>query len=241
MINRQRVALVTGGRRGLGRAIGERLVQDGYEVVLVDCDPEVEATAREIGCCSVVADVTNTDEVAEMVKVASEFGSLAVLVNCAGINRDARLVNMTDDQWNAVIEVNLTAGFKCVRAVAPHMLEVGWGRIVNISSIGILGNRNTSNYAASKAGVVSFTRSAAMEFATSGVTVNAIAPGVMDTDMFRNIPSKITEPLVAKIPMRRIGQPKEIGSLVSFLASDEASYMTGQTIFLDGGLSLGYA
>ena len=216
-------------------------MSDGLRVVVNDVTDAAVATANEIGGHAEIADVSDSGQVAAMLeRIEARLGPVQVLVNNAGINRDARLVDMSDEQWRRVIEINLDAAFYCMRAVTPSMVDSGWGRIVSMSSIGILGNRNTSNYAASKAGLVALTRSAALEFAASGMTVNAIAPGVMGTSMYDALPERIRERLVAKIPVKRIGRPREVAAVAAFLVSEEASYITGQTIFVDGGIGLGY-
>lgn len=234
------VALVTGAARGIGRGIAERLAADGWRVFLNDVDPLVARTAEDVGGTPVVADITSTADVRAMVTEVERTGPILVLVNNAGINRDARLGEMTDEAWARVVDVNLTGAFRCVRETSRGMVNAGWGRVVSISSIGVLGARGTANYAASKAGLVALTRTAALELGSKGVTVNAIAPGVVDTEMLWKLPQELKDRLTAKIPVKRVAQPADIASVVSFLASDDAAYVTGQLIFVDGGISLGY-
>jgi 3-oxoacyl-[acyl-carrier protein] reductase len=238
---RAKVALVTGAARGLGRAIAERLAADGFGIVINDVSERVTSTATDLGAMAQQCDLTDAAAVRMMfAEVRRQIGPVSVLVNNAGMNADASLTDMTDEQWRRVIDLNLTATFTCTREAAADMLASQYGRIVNLSSIGILGNRNTSNYAASKAGIVGLTRSAALEFASKGVTVNAVAPGVMDTEMYRSLPDRIREILDRKIPVKRIGVPADVAAAVSFLVSTDAAYITGQTLFVDGGISLGY-
>lgn len=236
-----RVAVVTGAGRGLGRAIATRLVGDGFRVVVVDIADSAIETAHQINAVAKICDITDSEAVGLMFgEIRSEIGPVSILINNAGVNDDARLVQMSDDQWRRVLDVNLTATFNCTRIAAQDMLDQEFGRIVNMSSIGVLGNRNTANYAAAKAGIIGFTRAAALEFASRGVTVNAVAPGVMDTDMYSVLPETIREALHRKIPAKRIGKPEEIAAAIAFLVSRDADYITGQVLFVDGGISLGY-
>ncbi len=171
-------------------------------------------------------------------KVVAELGPIDILVNNAGINRDAALHKMTDEQWDKVIAINLTGTFYCLRLAAQQMRERGYGRIVNVSSMSWLGNFGQANYAASKAGVVGLTKTAARELAKKGITVNAICPGFIDTEMTRGVPPNVWEAMVGKIWTGRVGSPEDVGNVVAYLASDEASYVTGEVINVSGGMVL---
>lgn len=232
--------MVTGAARGIGRAIAERLQADGWKVLACDQDPAIVSTARDVGCDYVVANVADIEDVRRMFDAANKRGHLSVLVNNAGINHDALLHNLTDDAWQAVLDVNLTGTFLCMREASSLMVAAGWGRIINISSVAVLGAAGASNYAASKAAILALTRSAALELGGKGVTVNAIAPGAVRTSMFLSLPEEFQQRTLSRIPLGRIAEPREIASVVSVLASEDSSYITGQTIFVDGGLSLGY-
>jgi len=196
----------------------------------------IESMGRHAIICQ--ANVGKMDEVNKMRdKAVAEFGKIDILVNNAGIVKDKSFVKMTSEMWDDVISVNLTGTFNCTKAVIDGMLERHYGRIVNISSvIGRMGNRGQANYAASKAGVIGLTQTLAKEFADKGVTVNAVAPGFVGTDMLRSIPAKIMEKILAQIPMGRLGKPEEIASAVTYLVSPEAGYITGQVIDVNGGL-----
>lgn len=235
-----KVSVVTGAGRGIGRGIALRLALAGSTVVCADLD-EVSAaeTARLCSRADAYAAQLDVSSVSDVDRVMSEVmardGRLDILVNNAGINRDAMLHKMTDDQWQQVINVDLTGVFNMMRAASIVMRQAGNGRIVNISSASWMGNIGQANYSAAKAGVVGLTRTAARELARYQVTVNAICPGFIDTDMTRGIPDRIRDDQVAKIPLGRPGQPSDVANLVAFLASDEAAYVTGETINVGGG------
>jgi 3-oxoacyl-[acyl-carrier protein] reductase len=236
-----RVALVTGAGSGIGEATARRFAADGARVVVNDVDEgRAQAVARDLHAVAIPADVTRRDEVEQMVKrVVAELGRLDVLINNAGINRDAMSHKMTEEQWDQVLAVNLKGTFLCAQAALPRMRERGWGRVVNTSSIGSLGNIGQANYAASKAGVIGLTRTLALEYAKYGITVNCVAPGAVMTPMLAGVPDPVKEKIVAGIPVGRIADPSEIAAVHAFLASDEAGYVTGQVLFVDGGMSVG--
>ena len=237
-------AVVTGGARGIGKAVCEALAARGYNVAVnhshagsAEAATEVAASLRErfgVEAAAIQADVSSFDAAAGLMQAAREkLGEVSVLVNNAGITRDALFLRMK------VVAVNLKGAFNCCKAVVPAMCKARWGRIVNMSSIsGLHGNVGQVNYAASKAGIVGLTKSLAREVAPRGVTVNAVAPGFIVTDMTDAVPEKVKESVLGNIPERRFGQPSEVASLVAFLASDDAAYITGQAIEIDGGLAL---
>ena len=234
-----RVALVTGGTRGIGAGIAKRLKQDGYTVVVCDVvDEQIVKFKEETGIPGYKVNVADFNDVAEGVKkIEAEVGPIDILVNNAGITRDARFVKMTREKnWDPVIAVNLTSVFNTVNVTLPGMTERKWGRVVNISSMnGQRGQFGQCNYSATKAGVIGLSRSLALECARNGVTVNVIAPGFILTEMTAAMPKDVLDGEVAKIPVARIGQPEDIAAAVSFLASDDASFITGQTLSVNGG------
>jgi 3-oxoacyl-[acyl-carrier protein] reductase len=241
-----RVALVTGAGSGIGEATARRFAAEGAVVVVNDVDGNrARAVATAIGkdggkAAAVGADVTRRDEVERLVAgIVAEHGRLDVLINNAGINRDAMSHKMTEEQWDQVLTVNLKGTFLCAQAALPRMRERGWGRVVNTSSIGSLGNIGQANYSASKAGVIGLTKTLALEYAKYGVTVNCVAPGAVMTPMLAGVPDQIREKITAQIPVGRIAEPREIAAVHAFLASDEAAFITGQVIFIDGGMSVG--
>lgn len=238
-------AIVTGAGRGIGRAVALRLAEEGAAVVANDISQEaLSQVVKEIEALGgravgVPADVSDPEEAQRLIETAlSDLGGLEILVNVAGINRDAMLHKMTRQQWDEVLRVNLTGTFNTTQAAAIHMRETGYGRIINISSMSWLGNIGQANYAASKAGVVGLSKTAARELAKKGVTVNVICPGFIDTDMTRGVPEKIWNLMVEKIPAGRAGDPRDVANVVAFLASDDAGYVTGEVINVSGGMVL---
>ena len=234
-----KVALVTGGTRGIGRAISDILIEDGYKVVAIYYGNK-EAAKKfrdETGGETVKLDVTDYDACQKAVqKIEKEHGDIAVLVNNAGITRDGVLHKMTKESWDDVIQTNLTSGFNMCRAVVPGMRESKYGRIVNISSInGQKGQFGQVNYSAAKAGLIGFTKALALESAAKNITVNAICPGYIETDMTAAISQDILNSIVKEIPARRMGKPEEIAAIVSFLASEKAAFINGATLSANGG------
>lgn len=272
-----KVALVTGGSRGIGKAISLRLAEDGADVainyqstkehaenvsrlidqigtidaldklsMIVDqidtkeCAQEVSKLIDSVGShsCIYQANVNDYEQVNKMRdEIVKKFGKIDILVNNAGIVRDKSFVKMTPQMWNEVLSVNLDGTFYCTKAIIEGMLERKYGRIINISSvIGRMGNRGQANYAASKAGIIALTQTLAKEFANKGITVNAVAPGFIETDMLKGIPKEIMEKILAQIPLGRLGKPAEIAGAVSYLVSEDGDYVTGQVIDINGGL-----
>jgi len=245
-------ALITGASRGIGRAIALCFAEEGCEVAVNyvaeggrDNAAEAEETAEEIralgqqAVCA-EADVTDLEAVEEMVDyIIQRLGKLDILVNNAGITRDRTLKKLAKEDWDCVIEVNLTGAFHCARAVIDQMRERRYGRIISISSVvALMGNIGQTNYGASKAGLIGFTKSLAREVARRGITVNCVAPGFIDTEMTQAIPDDIREQTVATIPLARMGLPEEVANATAFLASDAASYITGQVLSVNGGLHM---
>lgn len=245
-----RVALVTGAARGIGAAVAEKLAADGCDVV-INCHSEssvetatdlAKKLADEHGVRATVeqCDVSDFDAAKEMIdKIKEEYGRIDILVNNAGITRDGLLMRMKEDQFDAVLDTNLGGAFNCLRHVAPIMIKQRAGRVISISSIvGIYGNAGQVNYAASKAGIIGMTKAAAKELGSRGITVNAVAPGFIETAMTAGLDDKANEALTSRISLGRLGKPEDIANAVSFLASESASYITGQVLGVDGGMSL---
>ncbi|GGB54491.1 beta-ketoacyl-ACP reductase [Lentibacillus populi] len=240
-----KLAIVTGAARGLGKGIAEKLAIEGAKVVIVDLNEEIckevvqEFSDHGYRVTSYAANIANQDEVQNLFNyVADEFGTVDILVNNAGINRDSTLHKMSVEQWQQVIDVNLTGTFFCTQEATKQMKEKKYGRIISISSASWLGNFGQANYAASKAGVVGLMKTAARELARNNITCNAICPGFIDTDMTRGVPDKVWDQMISKIPMGRAGSPSDVGNMIAFLASDEASYITGEVINVGGGMVL---
>jgi len=238
-----RVALVTGAGRGLGAAISRRLAAEGARLAVIDvnADDASLVAADLAGARAYGVDVADLNALTAVVDaVRSEFGRLDILVNNAGITRDRTLRKMDAAEWDDVIRVNLTGVWNGCKAALPHITEAGTsGRIISLSSTSYLGNFGQVNYAASKAGVVGITRTLALELARSGATVNAIAPGFIDTAMTRAMPPDVFDRVIAGVPLGRAGRPEDVAAMAAFLASDDAAYVTGQVMFVCGGHSVG--
>lgn len=242
-----KVALVTGGSGGIGRAICVALAKAGadigvnYSKNLLGAE-ETARQVREAGRRALIlqADVTDPSAVEKMVQQTLQtLGGLHILVNNSGITRDNLLLRMKNEEWEEVLNTNLKGAFYCIRAVAKQFIRQHWGRIINISSVvGLIGNPGQANYCASKAGLIGLTKSAAKELASRKVTVNAVAPGFIQTEMTKTIPVSIAEKMLANIPLGFFGEPEDVAGIVTFLASEEARYITGQVILVDGGLGM---
>jgi len=241
-----KVCLVTGGSRGIGRAICLRLAQEGANVVVnystgEDMASQVVREIKKLGQRAIMykADVSSFDQVSKMIDdIVKEFGRIDILVNNAGVTKDALILRMSEQDWDKVIDVNLKGVFNASRACVKYMVKQRKGKIINISSIvGIYGNAGQVNYAASKAGIIGITKSLAKELGSRGITVNAVAPGFIKTDMTASFLEK-EDQIVSRIPLKRLGNPDEVANLVVFLASGKADYITGQIIAIDGGMTL---
>ncbi len=241
-----RVALVTGSTRGIGRAVAARLVREGAVVVVTGRDEQVAAAVAEeldgdggraIGLPLEVSRLESVDQL--ICEVNERLGGIDILVNNAGITRDTLLMRMSDEDWDHVVDINLRGAFRCTKGALRGMLKKRWGRIINISSVvGIIGNPGQTNYAASKAALIGFTKSLAREVASRGITVNAVAPGYIESDMTAALSKEQRDAIAERIPQGRVGTPEEVAGCVAFLASDDASYITGHTLVVDGGMAM---
>ncbi|HAU31588.1 MAG: 3-oxoacyl-(Acyl-carrier-protein) reductase [Desulfotomaculum sp. 46_296] len=247
MVLNGKKAVVTGASRGIGRAIAISLAESGADV-LVNYTNDAEAAEKvcsdikKLGRQAIAhrANVADPEQASSMIQFAvKQLGRVDILVNNAGVTRDNLVVSLRDEDWDSVLSINLKGAFNCVRAVIRPMLKAKWGRIINISSIiAYTGNVGQANYAASKGGLIAFTKSVAQELGSRKITVNAIAPGYIETDMTQSLPEAFREKMLSRIALGRLGRPEEIGSAAVFLASDAASYITGQTIIVDGGMAV---
>jgi 3-oxoacyl-[acyl-carrier protein] reductase len=238
-----KTALVTGSTRGIGRAVAAALYEAGAQVVVVGRDAErARAVASELGerAAGVGCDVSDLPQVESAVQAAEKvFGPVDILVNNAGITRDNLLLRMSEEEWAAVLQANLTGAFHTVKAVLRGMMKRKGGRIVNVTSIiGLIGNKGQANYAASKAGLIGFTKSVAKEYGSRGILANAVAPGFIDTDMTAALPEEARAAMLGGIVLGRFGRPEDVADAVLFLASDLAGYITGQVLVVDGGLAV---
>lgn len=242
-----RAAIITGGRRGIGKAIAQVLAQRGVDILIADKqEEETQNTARELAAAtgrrilSTLTDVSNYQSALAMVELAlSEFGKVDILVNNAGITRDTLIMRMEETDWDIVLDTNLKGAWNCSKAVVRSMMKQRYGRIVNISSVsGLAGQAGQTNYSASKAGLIGLTKALAREVASRGITVNAIAPGFIPTALTQDLPIELKDTMIKLIPIGRWGKPEEIAYAVGFLASEEASYITGQVLSVDGGMMM---
>jgi 3-oxoacyl-[acyl-carrier protein] reductase len=247
VIESGRVAVVTGGGRGIGRAVAVRLAEEGANVAISyrsndDAAQEAAEAVRKAGveCEIFKGDVSEPDDVEALFKgVSDAFGRIDILVNNAGITRDNLMMRMKADEFDDVLRTNLGGTYLCTRAVLRPMVRARWGRIVNVSSVvGLVGNAGQANYAASKAGIIGFTKSVAREVAQRGITANAVAPGYVETELTGSLPENVKEAIRTQVPMGRFGEAEEVAEVIAFLGGEQAGYVTGQTIAVDGGMTM---
>jgi 3-oxoacyl-[acyl-carrier protein] reductase len=247
VIQEGRVAIVTGGGRGIGRAVALRLANEGADVAISfrSNDEAAEAAAEDVRAAGVrceifKGDIASPDDVGAMVKgVSDAFGRIDILVNNAGLTRDNLMMRMKEEEFDEVINTNLKGTYLCTRAVLRPMIRARWGRIVNISSVvGLVGNAGQANYAASKAGIIGFTKSVAREVAQRGITANVVAPGYVETELTGSLPEEVKDQIRGQVPAGRFGEAGEVAEVVAFLAGDGAGYVTGQTVAVDGGMTM---
>ena len=241
----KKVAFITGGSRGIGKEVALKFADNGYNIVInyvsdkTDTQElEKEFTKRGVEALIIKADVTNTEQIENLVKeVIEKFGKIDVLVNNAGVTKDNLLMRMSEEEFDKVVEVNLKGTFIVTKAVIKYMMKKRSGSIINLSSVvGVAGNAGQANYSASKAGIIGFTKSVAKELASRNIRANAVAPGFIETDMTAVLSDSVKENIHNQIPLKRMGSAKEVANLIYFLGSDESSYITGQTINIDGGM-----
>jgi 3-oxoacyl-[acyl-carrier protein] reductase len=247
VIERGRVAIVTGGGRGIGRAIAARLAEEGANLAIFyhSNDAAAKETAEKVRAAGVECelfkgDVSSPRDVeALFTSVSDTFGRVDILVNNAGITRDNLMIRMKEEEFDDVLQTNLKGTYLCTRAALRPMIRARWGRIVNVSSVvGLVGNAGQANYAASKAGIIGFTKSVAREVAQRGITVNAVAPGYVETELTRSLPEKVKEQIREQVPAGRFGEPEEVAEVVALLVAEKAGYLTGQTVSVDGGMTM---
>ncbi len=238
---KDKIVMVTGGAAGIGRVTAEAFAREGAKLAICDVNPQAgEAAAQALGpeASFQKVDVVSDAEVAAWVEsTVKRYGRIDVLVNNAGITRDALLLRMKESDWDLVLNINLKGAFLCTRAVVRHMAQQRSGRVVNVASVvGVVGNVGQANYVASKAGLIGLTKTVAREFAARGITVNAVAPGYIETQMTAVLSDKVKEAFLAQIPLARAGSPEDVAAAVTFLASDQAAYLTGQVLHVSGGM-----
>jgi 3-oxoacyl-[acyl-carrier protein] reductase len=239
-----RVAFITGASRGIGRATALKLCRSGFQIVVASPELEnnelVAAEVRAAGGTAITLDfnLTSLDSIKQGVAAAlKEFGKIDVLVNNAGITRDGLAVRMKPEDWQLVLQINLTGAFQTTQQVLPGMMRERWGRIVNVASVvGQMGNAGQANYVTSKAGIIGLTKSLAQELASRNITVNAVAPGFIETDMTAKLSQEVRDRMMAAVPLKRFGQPEDVANAVNFLASDDAAYITGHVVNINGGM-----
>lgn len=245
MILENKVALITGASRGIGREVAIEMAKAGADIVInyigdKSLAEEVRSQVEALGRKAIIleADVSNLQAVEKMLAAAiAEFSRVDILVNNAGITKDNLLARMKEEDWDAVLSINLKGIFNCTKATLKYMMKQKYGKIVNVSSVvGVMGNAGQANYAASKAGAIGFTKSIAKEVASRNITVNAVAPGFIETDMTAKLPEKVREEMSNSIPAKKFGLPADVAKAIIFLASDNSSYITGQTLHIDGGM-----
>ena len=241
-----KIAVITGGGSGIGRATALRFADEGAHVIIWDVadkkGEEAITALKDKGSNAAYyhVDTTDKEQIAKATEdVISRYGRIDILINNAGITKDSTLLKMTDEQWERVIDVNLNGVYHCTRAIAPIMAQNNYGRIINASSVvGLFGNFGQTNYAATKAGLIGMTQTLSKELGRKGITVNAVAPGFIATEMIQLMPEDVLAGMEAKVPVKRLGQPEEVAALYAFLASDEAAYINGAVIRIDGGIVL---
>ena len=236
-----KVVVITGGAAGIGRVTAESFAKEGARIAICDINPEAgEAAAKELGpeASFQQVDVASNAAVSGWIEgVLDKYGQIDVLVNNAGITRDGLIMRMKEEDWDAVISVNLKSAFNCIKAVSKIMVKQRSGRIINLASVvGVMGNPGQANYVASKAGMIGLTKTVAKELGARGITVNAVAPGFIETDMTAVLPDKVKEAMLGMIPLQRAGTPQDVADAITFLASDQAAYITGQVIHVTGGM-----
>ena len=249
MNNSNRVALVTGSARGIGQAIAMKLAEVGADVIVNDIEASAETLEKVASdirnlnrqSLAVTADVSSPEDTARLITTGIEkFGQIDILVNNAGVTRDNLIMRMSDEEWDTVLNIDLKSAFLCTRAVLRYMIKQRWGRIISIASVvGIIGNAGQANYASAKAGIIGLTRSIAKEVGSRGITANAIAPGYIQTKMTEQLDEKQTRELLSHIPVNSLGTPRDVAEAVAFLASEEARYITGHVLNVDGGMANG--
>ena len=243
---KDKVAIITGGANGIGKAAAEVFLKEGAKVAIADFDVEsgkqVESQLQEQGFDVIFLQVNVADQASVKImveQVLKKYSKIDILINNAGITRDAMLVKMTEEDFNRVLDVNLKGVFNCTQSVVPHMIEQGYGKIINTSSVsGVYGNVGQTNYAATKAAVVGMTKTWAKEFGRKGINVNAVAPGFTKTNMVEKMPEKVLNHMESIVSLQRLGEPKDIANAYLFLASDESSYITGHVLHVDGGIMM---